>query len=179
MLGVLGYLVSLLHISSTSSATPPATNMQLQRLRSSIDLPDHPSNISHAAINISSTTLYDGRPIECFAQRKRPLSPLRTAIPMDCYATMARALLIGDDVMNRQRWTRDRVPSSWIAGTCLIILDSNDMTIVDDFSKAEIAHLAAAIAYPCVAENPLPLGGRTIIGERGQFTVTVFGRGIL
>lgn len=89
---------------------------------------------------------------------------------------MARAVLLGDGVMDRGRWIPRSVPFTYTAGSCVIILDSDDNDTVDYFSEAEIAHAAAMITFPCVANNDLPLGGRTHIGGRGVYTVTVFGR---
>ncbi|KAI4089619.1 MAG: hypothetical protein LQ339_008525 [Xanthoria mediterranea] len=176
MLQFFACLVLLLNISFALSATPPARKPQLPRIDSPMRIPDLPSNISDATLQFANITSYGGRPIGCFAQRKPPLTPLHLVDSMDCYTDMARALLLGDGVMDRGRWTGRSVPFSYAAGTCLIILDSDDYTAVDYFSEAEIAHAAAMITFPCVANNDLPLGGRMHIGVRGVYTVTVFGR---
>ncbi|KAL8726364.1 MAG: hypothetical protein Q9166_006771 [cf. Caloplaca sp. 2 TL-2023] len=173
----LEYLMLLLpNLSLSIAISPPATDPQMQQINLPTGPSNLPSNISDAPVQFANTTMYGGRPIGCFAQRKPPLPPLPTISPMDCYTNMARALLLGDDVMDRRIWTRYNVPFSYSARSCLIILDSEDMTVVDHFSEAEIAHLAAVITFPCVENNDVPLGGRTHIGDKGEFTVTVFGR---
>lgn len=176
MLQIFACLTLLLNISFTLSATPPAGNPKLPRVDLPIGIPDLPSNISDATVQFANTTSYGGRPIGCFAQRRLPLAPLDTIKTMDCYTNMARALLLGDGVMDRGRWTSRSVPFTYYAGSCVIVLDSDEYNAVDYFSEAEIAHAAAMITFPCVANNDLPLGGRTHIGGRGVYTVSVFGR---
>ena len=176
MLQLFGYLVLLFKISFAVSATPPPKVPQLQRNNLSLGIPGLPSNFSRATAQIANASLYEGKQIGCFRQRRKPLTPLHPVGLMDCYTNMARAVLLGDLVMDRQRWSKYNTPFTYSAGSCLIILDSDDETAVDYFSEAEIAHLAATITFPCVQNNDEPLGGRTHIGAKGQFTVTVFGR---
>ncbi|KAL8928135.1 MAG: hypothetical protein Q9172_001045 [Xanthocarpia lactea] len=158
------------------SATPPAKVPQLQRNNLPSGVPGLPSNFSRSTAQIANISLYEGKQIGCFRQRIKPLTPLHPVGLMDCYTNMARAVLLGDLVMDRRRWSKNNTPYTYSAGSCLIILDFDDETAVDYFSEAEIAHLAAIITFPCVAHNDEPLGGRTRIGAKGEFTVTVFGR---
>ncbi|KAL8843947.1 MAG: hypothetical protein Q9205_002849 [Flavoplaca limonia] len=176
MLRIFLYIIFFLNISSIMTANSPATNPQLPQPGLPLGIPDVSSNNSYATEQFASMTSYGGRPIGCFAQRRPPLEPLKTVKAMDCYTDIARGLLLGDGVMDRDRWAGYIVPFTYTAASCLIILDSNDKREVDYFSEAEIAHAAAMITFPCVANNDEPLGGRTHIGAKGVYTVTVFGR---
>ncbi|KAL8694806.1 MAG: hypothetical protein Q9224_003499 [Gallowayella concinna] len=166
----------VLHIPEAWSANLPAPKPHLQRINLPPGFKDLPFNLSDAAVGIADPTLLNGIPPICLPQRPKPLLPFFLIKALDCYRTMARGLLLGDDVMDRRRWARINTPFTWNAGTCMIIVDSRDETALDYFSDAEIAHVAASIALPCVANNDEPLGGRASIGIRGDFTVTVYGR---
>ncbi|KAL8714256.1 MAG: hypothetical protein Q9220_001985 [cf. Caloplaca sp. 1 TL-2023] len=174
ILGLTALLSSLFLFTLPTSSLAPAP--QVQQTSLPIGLPGLPSSLSNATVDMINTNSSLGERIGCFAQRKPPLSPLLEIKLMDCYTDMARALLLGDLCMDTLEWTYSQVPFSWNAGTCMIVVDSDDRTVTDYFSQAEVAHVASIITLPCVAFNPEPLGGRTAIGAKGAYHVTVFGR---
>ena len=176
MLQLVVYLLFLLNLSLVLAATAPAKTPQSPPVDTPIDIPDRPSNISDAAVQHANITSYGGRQIGCFAQRGPGLKQLETVRAMDCYTNMARGLLLGDGVMERGIWSAANLPFVYTAASCAIILDAVAPDAIDYFSEAEIAHAAATIAFPCIANNDDPLGGRTHVGGRGVFTVTIFGR---
>lgn len=168
-------LLTLLSIiPSTISANPPAPDAQIQQLTLPTGLPDGLSS-SSVAVQVVRQNITAGHDIACFLQRKPPEEQLRKIDFMDCYAGIARSVLLGDDVMVPTRWTDNMIPFAWNAASCCIILDKPKPAPAD-LEKAEVAHYAALIARVCVKNNKEPLGGQMVVGARNQFTLTLWGR---
>ncbi|KAL8699710.1 MAG: hypothetical protein Q9201_005852 [Fulgogasparrea decipioides] len=176
MLRPLCYLkLLLLDIFFALSTSPSNADLQV---RSPTGLSDVPFNLSALAVQPTNISVAAGRPIACFDEPSRAHEPLKIVKFMDCYTDVARGLLLGDEVMIRQIWTRVRLPFSWNAGTCQVILDAEDLSAWDYIQPAEIAHVASMITYFCViAQEPhLAYGGVASIGNKGEFRVVVLGR---
>ena len=170
--GLLNYLTLLfLIIPSSFSLTPPIPNARIEQLTLPSGFLDGLSN-STVAVRMANQTLSGGREIACYTT---PSEGHRLIKYMDCYSDMARGLLLGDDVMDRERIRKQNLPFSWNAGTCMIIL-SDKTGVFGTLQKVEIAHVAALITRVCVTHNEEPLGGFTSLGDRNQFTLTVYGR---
>lgn len=174
MICLLGHLTLFLMVSLSLSASPPAPDAQFEAVTLTDGIPDGLPNPS-SLVQYANHTVSAGREIACFLQPHPPQRHLRLISYTDCYAGMARGLLLGDDVMYPLRWTKDKLPTTWAVGTCMIILDEKDGA-PGRLQRAEIAHVAALVTRICVTHNDDPLGGQTSIGDRNQFTVTVYGR---
>ncbi|KAL8869488.1 MAG: hypothetical protein Q9174_004239 [Haloplaca sp. 1 TL-2023] len=116
--------------------------------------------------------------LACFEKSTRSTVELRLVRFMDCYSGIARAMLLGDDVMERKRWGEGNTPFSWNAGSCMFVLDPGDGKASDIISKAEIAHVAAQLTLFCVTrrQEDERLGGQAEIGSSGHFSLNVLGR---
>lgn len=171
------YLTLLfVNISFAVSATPPALDAQVSQVNLPSNVPGGPVN-SSIAVQIANQTVSAGRQIACFIQKEKHEERLWWIKYMDCYSSMARGILLGDDTMLRKIWTEYEKPGSWNSGTCMIILDQKGAA-APGIQKAEIAHVASTVTRFCVRQSPdrEPLGGQTSIGERDAYTLTVFGR---
>ncbi|KAL8902754.1 MAG: hypothetical protein Q9207_004407 [Kuettlingeria erythrocarpa] len=168
----------LLNISLALSATPPPRDTQISRVRLPINTPGAGLGSPPTKVHTTNHTLSDSRAIACFRQRPKHEERLWWIREMDCYSSMARGLLLGDDVMEAKVWTEPRRPYSWNSGTCMIILDQKDDGAPPGIQEAEVAHVAALITRFCVAEKVLgePLGGQTFVGDGDEYTLTVWGR---
>lgn len=178
MLQRLCYLALLLiNIAFTISASPPDAALQVEQVSLPTSPPAIPFNLS-TAVQTTNGSEVVGLAIGCFGKdtiKHKTFIPIRY---MDCYTGIARALLLGDDVMVPERWTKARLPYAWKAGSCQIILDAEDERAVGDIQMAEIAHVASMVTLYCVTDRdgPKALGGQAPIGSEGQFMVTLFGR---
>ncbi|KAI4191557.1 MAG: hypothetical protein LQ346_004744 [Caloplaca aetnensis] len=168
----------LLNISLALSATPPPPDTQISRVRLPINTPGVGLASPPIEVHTTNHTLSDGRAIACFRQRPKHEERLWWIREMDCYSSMARGLLLGDDVMQPKDWTEPGRPYSWNSGTCMIILDQKDADAAPGIQEAEVAHVAAVITRICVTKKALgePLGGQTLVGIRDAYTLTVWGR---
>ncbi|KAL8924779.1 MAG: hypothetical protein Q9208_003869 [Pyrenodesmia sp. 3 TL-2023] len=177
VLRVLRYLtLLLLNISPATSATPSAPDAQIGQVRLPINTPDGRAG-SPVKVHLANQTLSGGRAVACFKQREKQEERLWWINVMDCYSSMARGLLLGDDVMLRKDWTEPGRPYSWNAGSCMIILDQKG-NVAPGIQEAEIAHVASVITRICVLKSMEgePLGGQASIGIGNAYSVTVWGR---
>ncbi|KAL8723519.1 MAG: hypothetical protein Q9181_007270 [Wetmoreana brouardii] len=167
----------LLNISFALSARPSNADLQVEQTRSPTGFSDVPFNLSALTLQPTNISVAAGRPIACFddPSKHEPLKLLRF---MDCYGVVARGLLLGDEVMVRQRWTRVRLPFAWKAGTCQVILDAEELSAWDDIQLAEIAHVASMVTYACVTTQgkQSAFGGLAPVGDKGEFKVLILGR---
>ena len=116
--------------------------------------------------------------VACFEKSTRSTVVPKLIKYMDCYSGIARAMLLGEDVMERKRWSNNNTPFAWNAGSCLFILDPGDEKGPDDISMAEIAHVAAQVTLFCVTtrEEDERYGGQAEIGSSGHYSLNVLGR---
>ncbi|KAL8760690.1 MAG: hypothetical protein Q9184_003137 [Pyrenodesmia sp. 2 TL-2023] len=177
LLHSLRYLVLLLlNFSPATSATPPAPDARISQVRLPINTPDGRAG-STVEVHLANQTLSGGRAVSCFKQKEKHEERLSWIKEMHCYTSMARGLLLGDDVMERKVWTTPGRPFSWNSGTCMIILDQKG-DVTPGIQEAEIAHVASLITRICVVKNVEgePLGGQASIGIGNAYSVTVWGR---
>ncbi|KAI4140590.1 MAG: hypothetical protein L6R39_005737 [Caloplaca ligustica] len=166
----------LLNISFAVAVTSPAPDARISQINLPSNIPDGLAR-SPVEVHLANQTLSAGREIACFIQHKPPREQLHWISDMDCFGDMARGLLLGDDVMERKKFTLYGRPFSWNAGTCMIIIDQSGAA-APGIQKAEIAHIAALVTRICVSYSleDEPLGGQALMGDGDAYRLTVYGR---
>ncbi|KAI4195747.1 MAG: hypothetical protein LQ350_007028 [Teloschistes chrysophthalmus] len=167
-------LLLLLQHHVAFAITPPSASLTIeQQTISPAHLPD-PS-----LYNTNTTTTTAGDLVTCYHPDNPSSIPLRPIRYIDCYTDVARGLLLGDEVMVRKRWARPNLPFAYNAGTCMIVVSSEeDPGAVGWFQMAEVAHVASIVTLYCVT-NRKPgeaVGGHMPVGPGRVFRVTVLGR---
>ncbi|KAI4230937.1 MAG: hypothetical protein LQ352_008422, partial [Teloschistes flavicans] len=132
-------LLSLL-LRIALSITPPSGILSIEQAISPPGLPE--ASLYNASLqNGNNDTIHhlsDGSLVVCFHPSHPTSLPLRLIRYIDCYMDMARGLLIGDEVMIRKRWARPNIPYSYNAGTCMIVVSSEEHpSAVGYFQMAE------------------------------------------